>query len=256
MLRDVGYQPELKILACISCGVALRRSHVYKHITGPAHNLKATRKKVEITLNNSRLEIIPDDQEVNPPPGRIAPIPWLQKEQIGKGCIQCNYCCENITSMGKHWQIAHPGERNGRKIDQLWRNASMQRFFSNNLSSTYFKVDPVLHGSTTDGDFAQFYNSLPDKWRNEQLAAYISTLDGKEGEFDLPPFLAKAGWVNAVKGCSIADLRAKVSPPKGAEKQYLHSIRGLGMEFLKSIKDLNHVHPIILEGLTKWRTYW
>jgi hypothetical protein len=132
----------------------------------------------------------------------------------------------------------------------------MQRFFSNNLSSTYFKVDPVLRGSTADGDFAQFYNSLPDKWRNRKLAAYISTLDGKEGEFDLPPFLAKAGWVNAVKGCSIADIRAKVSAPKEAEKRYLHSIPGLGKEFLNSIKDLNHVHPIILEGLTKWRSYW
>jgi hypothetical protein len=227
---------------------------VHNHLTGDAHGLRISRKVVHDAIAQRNLAVVADNEAVKPPSGRIAPIPWLAKETTGMACTLCTYCSKNEPAMARHWQTDHQGRRDGRNLKDICRAVSMQRFFTNGLSSKYFEVQPVLRGSSEDGAFTRFYNSLPDSWRNGDFTSQ-STLDGKPGEFDLPPFLAKTGWVAALRGCSIANLRAKVSASKPAEKPYLHSISGLGKEFLTSIKDLNHVHPIILEGLTKWRSY-
>jgi hypothetical protein len=253
-MRDIGFQPDLKILICVSCSFGLRCSQVHKHITGPAHKLRMSRNDITRAFDNRNLTVVADDEEVKPPPGQIAPIPWLEKERPGRRCIVCDYCSDSVGAMDKHWQRNHPGERNGRKYDNITRPVYMQRFFASGLNSTYFEVEPILRGSSTDDAFTRFYNSLPDRWRNGEFTTQVATLDGNPNEFDLPPFLAKTGWVNVLRGCSIPNLRAKVSAPNRAEKHYLHSIPGLGQAFLTSINDLRHVHPIILEGLTKWRS--
>lgn len=254
-LRNVAYQDELRCLVCISCGICVRRSQLYGHLTGPGHSLKLRKMALENVVSNSGLAFIPDTEDLRPPPGKIEPIPWLQAEIHGIGCVQCSYCCANRESMRKHWEKSHRGEKGKRSIERLYQSALMQRFFISGLSSVYFRVSPTLRGSTVDSGFGRFYNSLPDKWRNGDLTEAVSKTDGKSGEFDLPPFLAKSGWALAVKGFSAASLKAKVSDVRPAEKSYLQAIKGLGYDYLSSIQNLNNVHPTILEGLTRWRNY-
>ena len=252
-LKMIAYQAELQILVCVSCGIGIRCCNVHGHLR-KQHHIALSLGDVHDALSSSGLTFVDDEAPVIPPPGRIAPIPWLLPAKMGKNCVECNYCAEREGSFTQHFKDAHPNKRDGRKVGQLWQSADMQRLFSTKRSSTYFRVDKALQGVSAESRFASFYASLPGAWQTGDFAGSASDFANDTAEFDLTPFLANTGWVCAIKGYSVRRLRAQAFPAGDQDEPYMHAIKGLGDEFLSSVMNLNNVHPTITEGLTKWRT--
>lgn len=249
-LRYLHYQPGLRIAVCVECGFAIRSQNIRGHLR-EQHKLQLSKETVQASL--SGLSFVALAEPVTPQMGRIPPFPWLKKPILGHSCILCNYCSLTLSTLSSHYLRNHPGERNGQKTKDLRRPAFVQRFFSANTSSTYFQVDPLLQDLPQDGHFSKFYQSLSAGWQNGDFIGSTASADAQQVEFDLPPFLAKTRWLDAVNGFSTKKLREIVSLPGPSEPEYLHIIRGLGKDFLGSMKTLNGVRPTVLEYLTKWR---
>jgi hypothetical protein len=99
----------------------------------------------------------------------------------------------------------------------------------------------------------QWHNSLPAKWKDGDFISATSQWEKVPEEFDLPPFLAKTGWMDATQGYGITHLHDITRFPQKDDETCLREIRGLGGKYLSSLKNLNQVHPNLLERLTNWR---
>jgi hypothetical protein len=66
-------------------------------------------------------------------------------------------------------------------------------------------MTPVLENASPDDLFTALYSSLTAKYMNGAIVD-AHTINGL-GPSDLSPFLVNTGWVDAMKGYSMAELR-------------------------------------------------
>jgi hypothetical protein len=139
----------------------------------------------------------------------------------------------------------------------LYKEGHVQRFFISGYRSNYFRVDPVLSGVKAGGDFDVWYMSLSDLDRQQGLSATAVIGDDDEGlEFDLPPFLAKVGWVAQLQGYSWTSLRRYAALPLDNENPHFPKVMEIAQVYFRSISQAEvtqKVHPTILSTLNYWK---
>jgi hypothetical protein len=140
---------------------------------------------------------------------------------------------------------------------QLFEEGHVQCFFINGHGSNYFRVDPVLSGVQPDSDFDLWYMLLLENDHQQDLSAATMIGDNDEGlKFDLPPFLAKVGWVAQLQGYSWMYLRRCAALPLANENPHFHKVMEITHVYFWSISQAEvtqNIHPTILNTLNNWK---
>jgi len=128
----------------------------------------------------------------------------------------------------------------------------MQHFFPAGHGSSYFKVNPLLHGVRQGSDFDIFFSSIQcNKDMNNTSTPLASTIAGKE-DWDMSPFLAKAGWLGHFHGYSRKLMKERIGAFWRDDVSFYQALPSLATEYLNSITQADissSVSPIALRKL-------
>ena len=254
VLRFIAFQPTLRCLVCTSCGVVVDPITFYGHLSAQ-HSLylkEDDRSKVEDLILSLDVKSY---MELPRPSGPIAPYTWLKAPVLGYHCLVCKeYSTTGLKSTAtRHIALCkknHPVYLNI-KNNQLCADAYVQQFSKLTGGKSYFRVYPGLVDCEKDGHFAQFFNSLPAAVRDGKSAYSSLSSRTDDNDFDAPPFLAKARWLDATKGFSLLKMRKRLALPPVGDPH--HRIRGLGRRLLSKISTLAKVNVNLLAALNKWK---
>jgi hypothetical protein len=244
--QDIYYQEDFGSFFCISCRAAFH---------GVEHHMRTKHKQGDITKERKK-SIATQGKALNVPdkprsPSRIiAPLSWLPDPVKGYGCSLCLTSGPNAEAIKSHLMKAHIPIAKEDYGKHILPNCYFQR-----LGRTVpgFRVDPVLSNSPASGaTFPAFYSKLSTMWQNGGIMKAAALASKTTREYDISGFMARAGWVDAIAGYSVKGLRRKVALTC-AKDHHMLRLKGLTAEFFGQFKNLNDVHPLVLQELTSWQ---
>jgi hypothetical protein len=232
--------------------------------------------KDDITKALEKFDFIAANEDITIPVGPIAPFPFLQlfphdalpgsQDDAGWYCKghlpsgePCLYACRRRNAMEKHIARQHGNEKRSKPYwtaKKMYTKGSIQRFFVNQLGSSFFRVVPILSGVMPNSDFDTWFRSLPEVEREQNLSQAAMVGDNDDGSgVDLSPFLTKVGWVKQLEGFSRTSLMKKAIAPSPGEN-HLRKILPLSQRYFRSISQaevMQSVHPVHLRNLNHWK---
>jgi hypothetical protein len=264
-LRALAYHTKMKCIVCLDCRMAIPSKQIKGHIKNADHRPKVGEGKLIVPHLKSDLDVylsdlvLDDDQVQRPAPGSvIPPYSWLEKPQKGWVCKICNdYAGQTQETMRKHLKMrgtcrsSHDQSFDEISNSELMDPCSVQRFGPSHPFKSYFRVYPNV-SVETGTQFTDFLSNLPDSLKE---GAPLYSSDAKSiqtKEFDLPPFLAKTKWTEAVHGYSRRKMIISVALP--SKDDQLSRLRPLGKKLFTSIRSTTHLPHQILNGLTAYKT--
>jgi hypothetical protein len=252
------------ICICLNCKCGVRAGSIHGHLKNHfAGKIKLSKMAVMEAL--AGLPLMNDDEAVAQSHHIIAPYPFLKlypddAEIEGKGragwhCSYCNFCAVNREYAQSHTREKHAEKMVTGPTSAHLKQGRMQRFFRTGHGSAYFKVDPVLCGVQSGSDFDIFFSSIQQE--KEDGGAPKDACGGVgESDWDISPFLSKAGWLGQIHGYSGRQMRERVGQLRKHEASFLRKLPKLAAHYLKSISqaELNSLSPTALEKLNNWKS--
>jgi len=258
----------MKCIVCIACRIVLPTDCVGGHLKNAAHKSgKRIVPKLSANLANYIATLDLDDTQVlRPTRGSITPAyTWLEKPKEGWICQICGVYAAAVTDTLRHHVYGKIAR--GHKIEackdsdpslqkvryqDVIEKCVIQRFSTLNPLATYFRVYPNV-SVETGPRFTGFLSSLPDPLKKGVPLYSADARSIQTKEFDLPPFLAKTKWTEAVKGYSWNKMIKSVSIPAKDDK-LLSRLLPLGIKLLTSIPSTTDLPHQILNRLTAYKT--
>lgn len=264
-LLSLAYHTEMKCIVCFDCRMAIPSKHIKGHITNADHRPKVGEGKLIVPhlkrdLDEYLSALVLDDNQVQRPAPKsvIPPYTWLEKPQKGWVCKICNdYACQTQETMRKHLNMTGTCRSSDRSSDKYSNNELMdpcfvQRFGPSHPFKSYFRVYPNV-SVETGTLFTDFLSNLPDSLKEGAPLYSSDTRSIQTKEFDLPPFLAKTKWTEAVRGYSRRKMVISVALPS-KDNQFFSRLQPLGKRLFTSIRSTTLLPHQILNGLTAYKT--
>jgi hypothetical protein len=214
------------------------------------------------------LQLIRDDEAVELPQRIVAPFPFLKlypddvetdKDAQGWHCSYCHFCTLSRQHALNHVREKHPEPSATKSISHHLKQGHMQRFFHQCHGSSYFRVDPLLCGVKEGSDFDMLFSSIQRKEDAKNISKPVSSASAAvdEADWDMSPFLAKAGWLTQIRGYSTKLMRERVSLLRKDEASFFRILPSLAIDYLKSVTQAeinSSVSPIALQKLNNWKS--
>jgi hypothetical protein len=213
------------------------------------------------------LQLIRDEEAVELPQRIIAPFPFLKlypddieadnKEALGWHCSYCSFCALSREHAMNHIRVKHTEKSKMDAISIRLKQGRMQRFFPTCRGSSYFKVDPLLCGVKEGSDFDCFFSSIQHNKDANKASKPVAPTAVVAADWDMSPFLAKAGWLGHIQGYSRKLMRERVMPLGRDEAPFLRTLPLLAINYLNSITQAEidgSVSPIALQKLNNWKS--
>jgi hypothetical protein len=246
-LRDFLYQKDIGVFYCASHNASLiSPEHHFLTMHRGTHLKAPMRKEIRQMIDQLSPPV-----KLRLPNKPIAPLSWLPSPRKGVECKICFSVFASEESAKNHIWANHKSHITPDVgVTDLIQTGCY--FQTSGKHAQAFRVNPTfsdLPGSV----FPKFMEDLDEKWKSGQLMKEAAQSSGTSKEYDVSGFLAAAGWVGAIEGYSLQDLRRKVALPLMTQEPHLCHIKGFGKRFLSQIQDLNDVHPVLPQELTSWR---
>jgi len=235
--------------------ICLRAVNMATHIKAHKNQLGKGPSPANIKTCLRKFPLIPDNEPLTLPTTPVAPFSYLKPCPDGFHCAYCSFACPSRRTMYDHC-LTHPEARH-QPVDVRFKPGHVQRFFTSGTGSSYFKVDPLLLGVEKGSDFDIFYSMVQEETRQKSVQNVpANTTEG--ADWDLSPFLARAGWVRQMQGYSKRGMMRRVGPLRKNEDQCLKRLPQVVRKYLTSITDqdmVGRVHPANLNKLNNWKSY-
>lgn len=242
---------------CISgCRYAVRPNdilgHYRTHLKSLGSGNVVIKGEVKAHIMNviDATDLLEDHRSVALPERVIAPFPFLKLYTDAYHCRYCSYCGTSLRTLRKH-SGAHP-EHSHKSVERRITKGCVQKFFPGFIGSAYFKVDPILAEVEHNSDFDIFFSSAR---ATDHAQSQMDPSPGATGSepWDMSPFLAKAGWSQAIQGYSLRGMRRRVEQLHKDEPSWLRKLRALGCDYLGALNEQG-VHPAHLKRLNHWKS--
>jgi len=254
----------MKCVVCTDCRIVVSPDNLHGHVTNPKHKPKDGTKiipnlKKDVKVYLESLDL--DYRLVRRPAPRsvVPPYPWLGKPQDGWLCKLCgDYAAPAKDTLRIHINGTCKGSAHCptslRSINwmSLIERCSVQRFGSQSPFMTFFRVFPNV-SSETAPQFVEFLSELSDSFKKGMPLYSSDPQSTAPKEFDLPPFLAKTKWPEAVSRFSLRKMVRSITVPPKDDQLYGH-LRPFGKILLTSIRSTTKIPHLILNGLTAYKT--
>ncbi|KAF9472812.1 hypothetical protein BDN70DRAFT_937909 [Pholiota conissans] len=273
-LRSLAYHTVLRCIVCVDCRVVLFspgnfHNHILNHFRESKLVHASAGSSIDEPIRNELwryLETLTLANTIERPPPRsiISPYSWLRREVAGWICTLCHdYASELHDTVRKHiatyigpcnskYMILKPSADGWKKYAEKCR---VQRFGDSTGKyglRTSFRVYPQVQPDSSSY-FKEFLSSMPEYLKNGAPLCPIDSASARAKEFDLPPFLAKTKWTEAVSGYSRKKMVDLVMVPSKDEEIY-GRLLPLGRKLLESLPPITQIPHAILNGLTEYKT--
>jgi hypothetical protein len=206
---------DFKLLVCKTCGYAVLRPHIERHLKEKHKDLSSTQRS-NLVATLSQLPVLETAEEALdmrlPDFGQPA-LPHLPV-QNGYQCTLCNdYVGGSPKSMQRHYQSARHSWRKPRGAENPWRQVQCQRFFSWGGLIRYYAVtadpQPTLDAIRTE--HAEEWEARSRQLRADQAQAQAHICDA--APLEVNPWLERTGWASHLEGRSTTAMAALVAAP-------------------------------------------